>query len=59
MKSKDTSNPKEIKMQILLIILIVFGTVNLGLNIFSKTTALFDDVAKAKEKKDTTEKEKS
>jgi len=59
MKSKDTSNPKEIKMQILLIILIVFGTVNLGLNIFSKTTALFDDVAEAKEKKDTTEKEKS
>jgi len=46
-------------MQILLIILIVFGTVNLGLNIFSKTTALFDDVAEAKEKKDTTEKEKS
>jgi len=59
MKSKDTSNPKEIKMQILLIILIVFATVNLGLNIFSKTTALFDDVAEAKEKKDTTEKEKS
>ena len=46
-------------MQILLIILIVFATVNLGLNIFSKTTALFDDVAEAKEKKDTTEKEKS
>jgi len=56
MKSKDTSNPKEIKMQILLIILIVFGIVNLGLNIVSKTTALFDDVAEAK---DTTEKEKS
>lgn len=56
MKSKDTSNPKEIKMQILLIILIVFGIVNLGLNIVSKTTAFFDDVAEAK---DTTEKEKS